>query len=52
MQDLEIASTPVNTQENHYPGILQVFQCEGVHSSMQLPIEIGGKALWSVCRLF
>ena len=49
--EIEFASTPVNTQGNNYPDILQVFQCEGILSSMQLPVEIGGKAfgVFAVC---
>jgi ligand-binding sensor domain-containing protein/signal transduction histidine kinase len=50
-QEKELDSTPENTQRNNYPDILQAFRCEGVLSSMQLPIEIGGKAfgVFAVC---
>jgi signal transduction histidine kinase len=44
-------STPETSQDNPYPSILQVFECDGVHSSMQLPIEVGGKdfGVFAIC---
>jgi signal transduction histidine kinase len=46
-----IVATSETAQENLYPSILDLFQCDGVHSSMQLPIEIGGKnfGVFAIC---